>query len=214
MSTLKTNNVQVGQSVTATNNFTIYQPSSPDGTVRIGVGNSGATTGDAVTINSTGIVKGAIVSGTAVASTSGTSVDFTGIPSTAKRITVMLNGVSANGTSPMQVQVGSGSFTTSGYFVNVVGINSGTGQVNATTGFYVNAGTTAASVTTGQLTLSLLSSNTWVGTGLFLYTNNAGAMTMMSGNISLSGTLDRVRITTVNGTDTFDAGTINIMWEG
>jgi hypothetical protein len=56
MSTLKTNNVQVGQSVTATNNFTIYQPSSPDGTVRIGVGNSGATTADVLTANSSGNV--------------------------------------------------------------------------------------------------------------------------------------------------------------
>ncbi len=54
MSTLKTNNVQVGQSVTATNNFTIYQPSSPDGTVRIGVGNSGATTADVASISSSG----------------------------------------------------------------------------------------------------------------------------------------------------------------
>ena len=54
MSTLKTNNVQVGQSVTATNNFTIYQPSSPDGTVRIGVGNSGATTADVASLSSSG----------------------------------------------------------------------------------------------------------------------------------------------------------------
>ena len=56
MSTLKTNNVQVGQSVTATNNFTIYQPATPDGTVRIGVGNSGATTTDVITVNSSGNV--------------------------------------------------------------------------------------------------------------------------------------------------------------
>ncbi len=62
MSTLKTNNVQVGQSVTATNNFTLYQPSTPDGTVRIGVGNSGATTSDVVVIGSSGITKGVISS--------------------------------------------------------------------------------------------------------------------------------------------------------
>jgi hypothetical protein len=55
MSTLKTNNVQVGQSVTATNNFTLYQPSSPDGTVRLGVGNSGATTADVASFNSSGV---------------------------------------------------------------------------------------------------------------------------------------------------------------
>jgi hypothetical protein len=56
MSTLKTNNVQVGQSVTATNNFTLYQPSVPDGTVRLGVGNSGATTADVITATSAGNV--------------------------------------------------------------------------------------------------------------------------------------------------------------
>jgi hypothetical protein len=55
MSTLKTNNVQVGQSVTATNNFTLYQPSTPDGTVRLGVGNSGATTADVASFNSSGV---------------------------------------------------------------------------------------------------------------------------------------------------------------
>jgi hypothetical protein len=33
------------------------------------------------------------------------------------------------------------------------------------------------------------------------------------GTVTLGGTLDRVRITTVNGTDTFDAGTINILYE-
>jgi hypothetical protein len=57
MSTLKTNNVQVGQSVTATNNFTLYQPSSPDGTVRLGVGNSGATSADAVIVDNAGLFK-------------------------------------------------------------------------------------------------------------------------------------------------------------
>ena len=55
MSTLKTNNVQVGQSVTATNNFTLYQPSTPDGTVRLGVGNTGATTADVASFNSSGV---------------------------------------------------------------------------------------------------------------------------------------------------------------
>ena len=53
MSTVKTNNVQIGQSLTATNNFTWYQPSTPDGTVRLGNGNSGSVT-DLVTLTSAG----------------------------------------------------------------------------------------------------------------------------------------------------------------
>lgn len=56
MSTVKANNHQIGQSVTATNNFTLYQPASPDGTVRLGVGNTGATTLDAVTVTNAGNV--------------------------------------------------------------------------------------------------------------------------------------------------------------
>ena len=56
MSTLKTNNVQVGQSVTATNNFTLYQPASPDGTVRLGNGNSGSTT-DVASFTSAGLFQ-------------------------------------------------------------------------------------------------------------------------------------------------------------
>jgi hypothetical protein len=54
MSTLKTNNVQIGQSGTATNNFTLYQPSSPDGTVRLGNGNSGSVT-DVASFTSAGV---------------------------------------------------------------------------------------------------------------------------------------------------------------
>jgi hypothetical protein len=212
MSTLKTNNVQVGQSVTATNNFTIYQPSSPDGTVRIGVGNSGATTGDAVTINSTGIVKGAIVSGTAVASTSGTSVDFTGIPSTAKRITVMFSGVSTSGTSLIQIQIGAGSVDATSYTSSAGSISNALST--STTGFVLTQTVAAVNTYNGVMTINLLnpSTNLWVEGGVLLQQGGNGFIS--AGNKTLSGTLDRVRITTVNGTDTFDAGTINIMWEG
>jgi hypothetical protein len=154
-----------------------------------------------------------VVSGTAQTA-SGTSVDFTGIPSWVKRITVMFSGVSTNGTSAVQIQVGSGSVTTSGYFSNYGAINGGTGQGNITSGIYVTGGMTAASITTGNIVLNLISGNTWVGSGVMLYTNGAGAMYMMAGSSpNLAGSLDRIRITTVNGTDTFDAGTINIMYE-
>jgi hypothetical protein len=156
-----------------------------------------------------------LVSGTAVASTSGTSIDFTGIPSTAKRITVMFNGVSTSGASNYLVQLGTGgSPTTTGYIaVNVR--TWATNQVNAqtsTSGFIL--GHDLASLTwSGTLTFTNVTGNSWVLSGLI--GSVAGtAMTMQSaGNITLSGTLNMLRITTVNGTDTFDAGTINIMWE-
>ena len=53
MSLLKANAVQLGQSLTASQNFTWYQPASPDGTVRLGNGNSGSVT-DLITVGSTG----------------------------------------------------------------------------------------------------------------------------------------------------------------
>jgi hypothetical protein len=55
MSTVVTKNVQVGTSGTAAQNFTLYQPASPDGTVRLANGNSGTTT-DLVTVTSAGNV--------------------------------------------------------------------------------------------------------------------------------------------------------------
>ncbi len=64
MSTINSKNVQIGTSGTASQNFTWYQPATPDGTVRLGVGNSGATTGDVVTVNSSGVTVTGVISGT------------------------------------------------------------------------------------------------------------------------------------------------------
>lgn len=158
-----------------------------------------------------GNVSGNIKSGTAVASTSGTSIDFTGIPSTVKRITVMLQGVSTNGTSLMQIQIGSGSVTTSGY-LGTAGIYPTQSGVAFTSGFGLDQTGAAASVRHSLYTICLLGSNAYVGSGVFTY-SNAAVVGQSSGSVTLGGALDRVRITTVNGTDTFDAGTINILYE-
>jgi hypothetical protein len=156
-----------------------------------------------------------ITSGTAV-SASGTSVDFTGIPATAKRITVMFSGVSTSGSSPPQVQIGSGSVVTTGYVGAAIAIlNTANGIASFSSGFYIEQSSgsiTSSTVRHGILDLVLQTGNTWVARGNFVHTGtNTGGAT--AGYLALSGTLDRVRITTVNGTDTFDAGTINIMWE-
>jgi hypothetical protein len=160
-----------------------------------------------VTINS-GAVLG-LTSATAQASTSGTSINFTGIPSYVKRITVMLSGVSTSATSNMQLQVGSGSFLTSGYNSTA---NAGAGVVNASTGFIITQTITAATSQSGIVTLAALGSNNWVANGVLAFSNASVANTS-GGNVTLGGTLDRLRITTVNGTDTFDAGSINILYE-
>lgn len=154
-----------------------------------------------------------IVSGTSVTA-SGTSVDFTGIPSWVKRITVMFNGVSTNGTSNIQIQIGSGSVTTSGYATTVARNTDGASPnvANPTAGFNVISSTAAANLYSGFATLVLISGNTWVEQSIIGATN-AFAECFSSGSIALSGALDRLRITTVNGTNTFDAGTINILYE-
>jgi hypothetical protein len=161
------------------------------------------------TLTNKTIQGGAITSATAQASTSGTSRDFTSIPSWVKRITVMLSGVSTSATSNMQIQVGSGSFLTSGYNSTA---NAGAGAVNVSTGFIISQTITAATSQSGIVTLAALGSNNWVANGVLAFSNASVANTS-GGNVTLGGTLDRLRITTVNGTDTFDAGTINIMYE-
>jgi hypothetical protein len=156
--------------------------------------------------------SGAFVAGTAVASTSGTSIDFTSIPSWVKRVTIMLSGVSTNGTSFPQIQIGSGSVTTSGYLWRGGYIaNSGVVAAAYTSGF-VQTTDSAAAVSSGSVVLTTLGNNMWTA-NMSIGSITFPAQMVGAGGITLGGTLDRVRITTVNGTDTFDAGTINILYE-
>jgi hypothetical protein len=152
-----------------------------------------------------------ITAGTAVASTSGTSIDFTSIPSWVKRISIVFMGVSTSGTSPVLMQIGSGSITTTGYNACAVGFGVSTlGSVNYTNGFGVEDAGTASYTRYGTLVLNS-SGNTWtINGGVF---RASTFNTLVCGGIALGGTLDCVRITTVNGTDTFDAGSINILYE-
>jgi hypothetical protein len=156
-----------------------------------------------------------LTSGTAVASTSGTAIDFTGIPSWVKRITVMFNGVSTNGTSPFIIQLGdSGGIenTSYGSWTGYVSTSSNTTRgTNFTTGFGIVYQTTAADPIFGNVVLTNLSGNIWLASGTNHF--SSGNCGFLSGNKTLSETLDRLRITTVNGTDTFDAGSINILYE-
>jgi hypothetical protein len=166
------------------------------------------------TVALTSQVPNGLTSGTAVASTSGTSIDFTSIPSWVKRITVMFRTVSANGSSIIQVQVGSGSVSTSGYLSSCGAINGGTGQAGSTAGIAVTTGLASSSNFSGFVVFSSFGSNQWIASGNSQYTNDPGAIYMSAGYTpTLSGALDRVRITTVNGTDAFDAGLINILYE-
>lgn len=160
---------------------------------------------------------GAITSGTAVATTSGTSIDFTGIPSWVKRVTVMLNGVSTNGLTPfLAIQLGAGSIATSGYIAGqTYTLISGTtaGGASTTTYFPIQFGA-ATYALSGALVFNLLTSNLWAVEGVVYNPVTAPYICQVAGVVGLGGTLDRVRLTTSNGTDTFDAGSVNILYEG
>lgn len=162
--------------------------------------------------------SGGITMGTPVASTSGTSVDFTGIPATAKRITVNFKGVSTSGSSNVVVQIGdSDGVENTGYLGGGLGINSamgGTGA-NATDGFPLDMNHGASSLLHGSMVISMESSvnNTWCSMSIVSVTTGGFYVLFGSGSKSLSGVLDRVRITTQGGSDTFDAGEINISYE-
>ena len=157
-----------------------------------------------------------ITSGTAQASTSGTSIDFTSIPSWVKRITVMFNGVSTNSTSPLQIQLGtSAGAVTTGYNVINSVMATGVSTISFSAGFGLTYSTTytfAANTHQANIVFTLMGSNIWTGTGI---TGTVSSLLMFPvvGSVTLPSTLDRVRITTVNGTDTFDAGSINILYE-
>ena len=150
-----------------------------------------------------------------VKSATGTSVDFTGIPSWVKKITVMMNGVSTNGTSGVRIQLGdSGGPETSGYSGGSVrtAVSSLSGGT-ISSGFDTGGFAVSTETQNGQFIISLFesSTNTWACSGS---TGMANITNTIAGIKALSDTLTQVRITTVNGTDTFDAGSINILYEG
>ena len=149
---------------------------------------------------------------TSVATTSGTAINFTGIPSWVTQVRVILSGVSGSGTSSKIVQLGtSGGVVATGYTGGCSGASSGSVGTGAnSTGFQIDNGSaTAARATDGLMTITKLTGNTWIAS----FSGHAGdAMFTGAGTIALSGALDRIRLTTAGGTDTFDAGSVNIMW--
>jgi hypothetical protein len=176
---------------------------------------SGAATAASLQVGGVATNLYPLVSGTAVASTSGTSIDFTGIPSWVKRITVMISGLSTNGTSDPLVQLGdSGGIENTGYVAGAAVMTGSSAGFSSTAGFPISGSWSASVLFSGIITLALqdATTNTWTASVAGGRTDTSGAFSG-GGYKPLSATLDRVRITTVGGANTFDAGTINIMWE-
>jgi hypothetical protein len=126
----------------------------------------------------------------------------------------MFQGVSTNGSSDYQIRIGTGTVTTSGYAaVNVSTAGGGIGTSSYTSGFVFVVPGGASASHSGSVTLSNITGNAWVSNG-FVPATDTTRGNISGGSITLGGVLDIVRITTVNGTDTFDAGSVNILYEG
>ena len=171
---------------------------------------AGTDTGRAMTPST--MKASQMVSSSPVATTSGATVDLsTSVPTWAKRLTLLFNGVSTSGSNPVLVQIGdSGGFATTGYLGAGSSIGGSAATSNYTTGFglFVAA---ASRVQHGSVTLSLAdaSTNTWVASGV-TGCSDAATMQLVAGSKALSAALDRVRVLTA---DTFDAGSITLVWE-
>lgn len=169
-------------------------------------------------VTGTAVVAGqnsAITAATAQASTSGTSIDFTSIPSWVKRVTVMFNGVSLSGSAYIRIQAGvSGTPTTTGYssYSSLIAAASAVNSIASTSGIDL-FGTNASYTISGALRFQNVTGNVWVIEGVTSSPVSGTYTQMSAGSITLSGTLGMIRITTSNGTDTFDAGSINILYE-
>lgn len=158
-------------------------------------------------------LRATLASGTANTTVSGgTVIIHDGIPAWARRVTILYSGLSTNGTNPIVIQAGSGTFKTTGYLGAAAVIEGTTGY---TVGFGIgNSNVSNADLHHGTIVLNLLNSstNTWVASGTAARSDAVEAG-FTGGAVALAGALDRIRLTTVGGTDLFDAGVTNIMWE-
>ena len=238
--TLGNTAIQLGNTVTTLNNMTLANAtvSSLSTAITVAQGGTGLTStpangaldigngtgftrttltaGSGISItNGAGSISiassvGGITIGTSAATTSGAAVGFTGIPSTVKRITLLFNVVSTTGTNNLLVQIGSGSYTTTGYVSTAFYATTGPNTQSVTNGFLVRVDNASNNIA-GAMVLTSFGSNLWVETWMGGGTSN-NQVYSGGGLVTLSGVLDRIQLITTGG-DSFDAGSINIVYE-
>jgi hypothetical protein len=206
-------NVAVPTVITTTGGQTISGTLTTTGNATVG----GIKTDNYYYANGAAFATGAgssypLTSKNALSATSGTGLDFDTLPSWVKKITVMLSGVSTTGSNNLLIQLGTASGVEATGYISTMGvINAGVAsQGNSTTGFMVSS-QTAARTASGIVTISLIGSNLWVYNSVVK--SDTAVIAYGAGNKTLAGTLDRVRVTSTGSTDTFDAGTVNILYE-
>ena len=166
------------------------------------------------TVDSTGSY-GTLKQATAVTLTTQTSVDFTSIPSWVKRVTVMFGNISGSGTSIFQIRLNSEATGYTSAVGRITPTNFSSGG-SSTTGWTLTAGNNASTACSGVATICLLNpaTNQYSIFGNMNQNNGASTLNYFTGTKSTSAVLSTITITTVNGLDTFNGGTINIMYEG
>lgn len=195
---------------------TLLLTDGTDTTKKVSLALSGITTATTrtITMPDRNIALGPTI-GTEQASTSGTSIDFTSIPAGVRRITIMFDGVSTSGTDDILIQIGDSGGIENASYAGVGGSYTSAGQtVTASTAGFLIQTNDAADVLYGSVVLDLedIANFTWVARGVLAETATASSKTV-AGRKATSAVLDRVRITTTGGTDTFDLGAINISYE-
>ena len=155
-------------------------------------------------------LTGNITLGSPTTTTSGTSHDYTGVPAGVKEILISFSGVSLSGTSDILVQIGdSGGFETTGYVSATATV---TGNNSSTAGFVFRMAS-GANVAYGHMLLSLVDAAAFQWASSHAARIAATTTCCGGGDKALSAELTQVRITTVNGTDTFDAGKVNVSYK-
>ena len=160
----------------------------------------------------TGSTTGAIYIQTEVASTSGATIDWD-IPAGVRRITMHFTDVSTSGTSKMMVQIGpSGGVETSGY-ISTASLQ-GANDLAIAAGFSLNYNHGAAELYYGRISFELgfPATNGWNIMGTLRRVSGIDN-TFYGGSKPLAGELRKIRLTTEGGSETFDAGKVNISWE-
>jgi len=143
----------------------------------------------------------------------GTAIDFTGIPSWVKRITLELVGVSTIGTSPIALRLGTaGGFITTGYTASAVQTTTASTTIlDGTTLIPLTVSWAATVLGVGHVVLTNITGNIWLASGVF---TTATRSVLVAGYIDLGAVLTQLRVTTIGGSETFDAGSISMLYEG
>ncbi len=187
----------------------LVQTADTSGTIEI---QSNGTT--KLTVASTG-AYGQLVSGTAQTApfSDTSSINFTGIPSWVKRITVTLDGISFAAAGAARLRIGTSSgLATTGYSTQTYAIQAAaaTTSGNATDGIGFMTTGANAGTNSGHFVVTNLSGNTWICTQMI--SRSDSFLLFATGSITLSASLDRLSLVAI--TSTFDAGSINILYEG